>query len=348
MTGESLHSQRSFTTPSSRTYGYIHLPPRADAQPVKYVLLLHGFPSTPHHFNAQIEHLSSLDYGVIAPSLLGYSPTSAPTTPDAYRLKLISDDLISLVDDILHAQPHSVTLHAVGHDWGVTILSRLAVYLSASPKSHKFTLGRLVFLSIAPTPLAAPFDLDLANGMTEKMTGSEGFGYINFFTDEATRDEAVRVLNTRAGARRFGTLMLCKNEAENWRDWFRSVGGCQRYLRGEGSVEKAEWVTNADLNGIEDIADHGEGFRGPLMYYRALRDNINLRDETEWTNWTFDGDVLLVLGSKEGGDEMQVQMAQGYTSDSASRLKVETVDAGHWPMIEKRNEVNRLMESFFR
>ncbi|QLY28401.1 alpha/beta hydrolase [Nocardia huaxiensis] len=76
------------------------------------VIVLHGFPDTPHSFDGLIPHLLDAGYQVLAPWLRGYTSESASRTA-RYDLMAVSAD-ITAWHNALGAPP----THLIGHDWG--------------------------------------------------------------------------------------------------------------------------------------------------------------------------------------------------------------------------------------
>ncbi|WP_067821533.1 alpha/beta fold hydrolase [Nocardia inohanensis] len=76
------------------------------------VLLLHGFPDTPHSFDGLIPALLEAGYQVLAPWLRGYTRASADRRA-RYDLMAVSADIAAW-----HRELGSPPAHLVGHDWG--------------------------------------------------------------------------------------------------------------------------------------------------------------------------------------------------------------------------------------
>lgn len=149
------------------TYNYQHHPP---TQPgADYVLFLHGWPSAASDWHNQINHFRKLGWGVVAPDLLGSGRTSRPSAAGKYVLKDIAQDVLDILD---HEKISAV--HAVGHDWGSILLSRLATFYPER------TL-KLCFIAVGHRPPGSPFDLDAVNEMTRQKAGAALFGYQYFF-----------------------------------------------------------------------------------------------------------------------------------------------------------------------
>jgi soluble epoxide hydrolase / lipid-phosphate phosphatase len=168
---------KRFKTPSSSsTYSYVHIPP-ASSKPT--ILFLHGFPSSSYDWRHQISHFSSLGYGVLVPDLLGYGDTDKPTSPADYNGKKMATEVIDILD---HEKLDKV--HAVGHDFGSRLLSRVVNYFPNRLQS-------CTFIAVPYAPPGQPFDLDALKELTDKALGFEKFGYMRFLS----REDSPEVLN---------------------------------------------------------------------------------------------------------------------------------------------------------
>ena len=201
--------RQTFKTSRGYTYSLVHIPAR-NSRPT--LLLLHGFPSHAHDWVHQAGYFAAqLGYGVLAPDLLGYGQTDQPSSPEAYRLKLMSDDLAELVRSPLWGLPSHHRLVGVGHDFGATLLSRAAAY-------YPDLWDRLVFLAVGPPRLGTPFDVDSINQTTRQHLGFELLGYIKWL---ATDPQAGPTLESHAEAAM--SLVFCADHGV-WNDWFRPLG----------------------------------------------------------------------------------------------------------------------------
>lgn len=104
-----FNAHSSTTLPSGRTYSHVHIAPTGNKP---YILFLHGFPGTSYLWRHQIAHFSALGYGIIVPDLLGYRGSDKPADLDAYRLKKMAADVISLLETLGVGR-----CFAVAHDW---------------------------------------------------------------------------------------------------------------------------------------------------------------------------------------------------------------------------------------
>lgn len=101
------------------------------------VVLLHGFPDTPHSFDAMIPVLLEAGYQVLAPWLRGYTRESADRRA-RYDLLAVSADI-----EAWHHELGSPPTHLVGHDWGAFVVTMLA-------KQHPRRWLSLTLLAIPP------------------------------------------------------------------------------------------------------------------------------------------------------------------------------------------------------
>ncbi|KAI9319347.1 Alpha/Beta hydrolase protein [Dichotomocladium elegans] len=87
------------------------------------LLLVHGWPDLWLGWREQIPYLAKLGYRVIVPTLRGFGDSEGPEDPAQYTDKVISSDLIALLD---HLQIPTVTV--IGHDWGGLVAWRICQY----------------------------------------------------------------------------------------------------------------------------------------------------------------------------------------------------------------------------
>jgi soluble epoxide hydrolase / lipid-phosphate phosphatase len=133
--------------PSGVTYSYVHIPAASTHKPT--ILFVHGFPSSSFDWRHQIAHFAALGYGVLAPDLLGYGSTSRPSSPSAYKGKVMANHLAELLS---HEKIGKV--HGVAHDFGSPLLGRLVAYFPES-------LLSCTFCSVPYMEPGSEFDFDV-------------------------------------------------------------------------------------------------------------------------------------------------------------------------------------------
>lgn len=103
------------------------------------VVLLHGFPTDRHSWDAVGDRLVAAGLRILAPDQRGYSPGARPTQPypAAYAIPELVDDVVALLD-----AAGLERAHLVGHDWGGAIAWTVA---GAHP-------DRIATLTVLSTP----------------------------------------------------------------------------------------------------------------------------------------------------------------------------------------------------
>lgn len=86
------------------------------------VVLLHGFPDTHRVWQQQLAPLVEAGYQVIVPDQRGCGDSDMPTAVGAYRLALLAEDIVAVLDALDVREP----AHLVGHDWGAVVGWKLA------------------------------------------------------------------------------------------------------------------------------------------------------------------------------------------------------------------------------
>lgn len=79
------------------------------------VLLIHGFPDTPHTFRHALPALAKAGYRAVAVTTRGYEPSSQPVDGD-YGIAALSEDVPAWIEAL-----GEKSAHVVGHDWGANV-----------------------------------------------------------------------------------------------------------------------------------------------------------------------------------------------------------------------------------
>jgi pimeloyl-ACP methyl ester carboxylesterase len=112
------------------------------------VLMLHGFPDTPHTWDAVRPSVAAAGFRVVTPFMRGYAPTEIPAR-EAYDTDTLGRDAIGLIEEL--GEQHAFL---VGHDWGAS-----AAYAAAGIAPERLRMLVTVAIphpaSIVPTPRVA-------------------------------------------------------------------------------------------------------------------------------------------------------------------------------------------------
>ncbi|KAF5019461.1 hypothetical protein F66182_8543 [Fusarium sp. NRRL 66182] len=309
----------TFTTHNSNTYSYVSIQPVSRN---KTILLLHGFPSTLNDWVHQIRHLSSAGYGVVAADLLGYGASSKPTEADRYRLKVMSDEVIELLD---HLKLQTVV--GVGHDFGATLLSRLAAY-------HPSRWDSFVFLAVGPPKLGTPFDVDTINQVTKQMLGYEMLGYIPWLADPSSQG----MLEQHAESAM--SLLFCRDR-KAWGEWFHPLGKMKEFVRNDRRVPVGSWYTKDLQEAHLEAFGSTDGYKGACRWYRMWKDNLFAADETGFEDFQATQPVLFIAPAEpEQATLQQQQMLASW----APNLRTVKLDTGHWVHLERPDETSSAIQ----
>lgn len=124
------------------------------------LLFLHGFPEAAFVWDELLGHFGGR-YRCVAPNLRGYEQSSAPSEPEAYRVKHLVADLSALVD---HLGGRVEAL--VAHDWGGAVAWAFALQRPDAVK-------RLIIIN---SPHPATFLRELQGNPEQQATSA----YMNF------------------------------------------------------------------------------------------------------------------------------------------------------------------------
>lgn len=305
--------------------GYSYQYKRADAgKPT--LLFLHGFPGIGDEWHHQAVYCGRKSYGIVVPDLLGFGESRKPTEVREYHWNNMTDGIESVLQ---HCGTREVI--GIGHDLGSWFLSRL---VHIKPK----LISAVAFLDVGCAPHGRKFDVKAINEFTKQANGEAMFEYWNFFCSEGVaalmdrRTESVLSLFHAADPKLMANNLGPPGAARRW-------------------VEKGRVASTIfqDRDAIpyqkkRSAFDDG-GWTGPLNWYKALAANIS---------WDIEEPLqqdlklpTLIIGC--GRDVMtpaslQDQMTRPYAK---SLYRFEVVDAGHWLMLEKPDETNRVLEGFF-
>ena len=160
------------------------------------VVFLHGFPEFWYGWRRQLPAVAEAGYRTIAPDLRGYNRTERPAGVEQYRLDVLVEDVVALVETLCDG---SATI--VGHDWGGLIawevagrrpdvVDRLAILNAPHPELYDRELRSLdqllrswyilyFQLPVVPDRLLGAFDARLVRWLFENASEFE-----NAFTPE--------------------------------------------------------------------------------------------------------------------------------------------------------------------
>lgn len=328
---------KTFTANSSgHIYSYIHQSPIQHAKPT--ILFLHGFPSHALSWHHQLTHFSSLGYGILAPDLLGFGSSSHPHAASEYRSAAFVPELLALLDH----EGLQDSLHGVGHDAGVYILSRL---WNCSPARFQ----SLTFTSVPYSPPGQRLDVAAMNAFAKQKVGFEKFGYIEFLAREGSEE----VL--KAHLERFIGIAFNADVEKRAREFYPPEKLEAWLTREGGDEDEGETILSEDERKAWLDAYRKSGLRGATNGYRVMMQNLNFDEEEKDVEA---GKVRVKIGVPVLGIDSRADSAsipgfveggtKVWVEDGVQSSFVTVGSQGHYPQIVSREEVNTAMEEFFR
>lgn len=218
---------------------------------------------------------------------------------------------------------------------------------------HRDRCIGLSLLSLAyQIPSPDPFDLDGENKLTSKSFGYPQWEYWNFFcapdAPSLMNNDLERMYEVNHG--NYPSPLPEEQGRDIWmREMFCTPGAMREYVARQGkwknaSIELKHYAKNPELKKrFIDRMNKG-GFEGPVQYYHSLAKNAMLDDERELCKADRKITVPLLYIGQTGDwvcrtDQMGKAREQGLVSD----LEEKVVDAGHWVLYEKPEEIAGLI-----
>ncbi|MCJ1397975.1 hypothetical protein MMC11_001171 [Xylographa trunciseda] len=305
------------------SYAYVHVT-AANSKPT--FLLLHGFPSSSYDWRHQISGLAAAGYGVLAPDLLGYGDTDKPVEVEKYAFKAMGQHMAGILKNEKLGK-----VIGVGHDWGSGLLTYMGVY------QPELFLA-LVFLSAGYVDPGTIYAIDAMNAGTEKAFGYPCFGYWPLFGST----EGADLLDQHAGAL---TSLFYPAEPESWKKDLGPLNAARSWIVADTKAPLPSWLPQEQAATHESIMTHG-GYTGPLNWYKCAMQGVNSKDASGLTDERkrIDLPTLLVVGERDAITRLEIHEAG--TKARTSNLRIERLDCGHWPQLEMKEELMKVLRSF--
>ncbi|TRX96164.1 hypothetical protein FHL15_002888 [Xylaria flabelliformis] len=345
---------KSLVTTDGYTYVYDHVAPHNES--MLTFLLLHGYPASRYYWHHQIQPLTEAGFGIIAPDILGFGDSSKPTAIEEYNLRNIADHIAQILD--AENLPNVI---GVGHDWGAGVLSRCAVF-----QAKRFS--KLVFVSVGYVAPGIFFDVDGINEAGLENYGYTPFGYWYFFNSYDTAgiiSQNVSIPMPQAAFQQpynasweseltveisqlesFFHLLYPTNSSR-WGTDFAQITAARAWLAANKTTELPSWLSAEDKATFLRTYSQPNATISSLNYYKALLRGVQAAGEASLT----DEDRKLkvpVLGIAGADDLVTLPgtLVGGTEAWAAAGFEKRIIQAGHWVMLEKPDEVSQILIDF--
>ena len=287
------------------------------------VVMLHGWPELWFSWRHQLEALSNAGFWAIAPDMKGYGQSDAPADPAGYTMKVLSAEIVGLLDAL--GIDKAVF---VGHDWGGALLWQMGL-------RYPDRVERLIGLN---TPYSPPNP-----GSRTTIALRDAFGltdatfYMRYFQKPGVA-EAEFEADVRGN---LAKIFMPYTRAEDlWT--FATVGG-----DGSGCLTRVPlgetFLTEAELDVYAGEFER-TGFRGGFNWYRAADMNGDEVDGPKGPGL----DIPTMMVTAENDMILRPAMA-AHMPALIPGIRMENIaNCAHWTQQERAPEVNALVLDFLK
>ncbi|CAG4913122.1 unnamed protein product [Acidithrix sp. C25] len=292
------------------------------------IIFLHGFPESWYSWRYQLEFLSERGFRVIALDQRGYGGSSAPKDIDAYNILHLVGDVIALMD--LRSLEKAVV---VGHDWGAPVAWSTALF-------RPDRIAGVVGLSVPYRPRGS-----FQPTVRMRELSGEDFYQLYFQLEGRAEADFEGDLSTSIFSMFYG------NSADSFAvngPWKMHSPADRGFFAEAPPLPKEppKWLSEKDL-AIYVEAFRGNGFRGPLNWYRNLDRNWELTEP--WSRARITLPSMYLAGKVDpvvhfpGADAMIAKMDGVLPGLFRAKL---IDDCGHWTQQEAPEIVNQSLLDF--
>ncbi|GAA0921847.1 alpha/beta hydrolase [Pseudonocardia zijingensis] len=315
------------------------------------VLLVHGWPESPHSWRHQMRALADAGYQVAAIDQLGYGRSSKPTAVDETRITTRVATTAAVVEAL-----GAETAVVIGHDWGAAVAwtcawTRPDVFTAVVGLSVPFGGRGLMALPGSPRGEIRPSEIE------RRIAGPDRVWYQQHISEvpglvERDLERDVRGFLTAAYYTVSASFLEPVPELRTFDEiagWLRGTGLCvspgtpwsSYYVQPE---KLPDWLTEEDIDAYTEQYEQ-TGFAGPLSSYRT--NDLDWELLGELAGKTLDVPALYIGGDRDpctiwGRDAIAI------FDEVAPRNHgcVIVPECGHWIQQERPDEVNRAVLDF--
>ncbi|KAK5107234.1 hypothetical protein LTR62_001614 [Meristemomyces frigidus] len=310
-------------------YRYYASPTSNPSKPA--LLLLHGWPDSALLWQYVVPHLTSLNLTLIIPDLLGYGGTSKPLSPALYDYRLLSADLVEILD------AESVeTVIPIGHDFGCWLVFKFQTL-------HRFRCAAAVHIGIAyMPPMPVMPDLETLNAMMEQQLGYPRYSYFHLFTSPDAPAHFSQQMES--------VWHVMHGEGKDWiKHIFCTPNAMLEFLEaGRTDVPLRSYAQNATLKDEwKKQRPSPEDWEASFCWYNAFALGIQAEADASIPveDYRLGIPVLAILCTEDGvnpPETLEGPKQAGLLPD----LKEERLGCGHWCTYEMPGELSRMIEEF--
>ncbi|KAM3454630.1 hypothetical protein MY3296_002871 [Beauveria thailandica] len=290
------------------------------------MLLVHGFPDMGFGWRAQVPYFMSRGYQVIVPDMVGYARTDAPADLSHYTFKSAAADMAELARKFVGPDGQIVL---GGHDWGGLVAWRLVDRYPALVRRAFVVCTPYMKPSTHYTPLE---DLIKA-GILTNFTYQLQFGGPDVEEQVQGRDRIRQMLNGLFGG-----------QGPNGELGMRVSSGIV--------FEKLDKLGPSPLLSADELDFYADEYarqaapelRGPLNWYRTRKLNFEAdRELATEGRGKVPVPSLFIAASRDAALPPALSSSMDEQFEDLTKAEV---DASHWALVEKADEVNSIVNEW--
>lgn len=297
------------------------------------LLLLHGWPDNALLWQYMIQYLLPLDLKIIVPDLLGYGGTSKPTDVKLYDHRLMTQDVLEILDTegVDKVVP-------IGHDFGCWFTGKFQV----NAPDRCLAAVHIGIAYMPPMPVMP--DLETLNALTEQQVGYPRYSYFHLFTAPdapalfAKQPESV--WHVMHGDKKDWTkyVFCTPNAMREWIEAGKTDVRLKPYAQDERLKE--EWKSEK-----RSAADWEPTF----CWYRAFTEGIQAEADSTISQdrYKLQVPVLTIMCTGDGVNPVETLEAPKQAGMFAD-LTEKVMEVGHWCTYEQPKELSELIVEFLK
>ena len=297
------------------------------------VVFTHGWPELSLSWRHQLPFFAAMGFRAVAPDMRGYGRSTVYNTHDAYRLDLVVEDMLELVDDLNREKALWV-----GHDWGSPVAWSMAAH---HPKRCWGVANLCVPYATVEQGLDALIAMVDRSLYPEDEYPAGQWEYMKYYEENFERATAVMDANPRNLIQLIfqkgdpsgfglpaGTAMVRKNGG-----WFGELNEAPEFPRDDDIISEEELGVYAGY-----LARNG--FFGPNSWYMNHDANAGYFRKAV-NNGIIEIPALFLAAQYDYTCESITSRLPEPMREKCKNLDEAVIYSGHWMAQERPFEVNR-------
>ncbi len=305
------------------------------------LIFIHGWPDIAESWHNQLSHFASQSkYRVIAPNMRGYGDSSAPKTKEAYALENLVPELVEFAERL-----NIKKAVWIGHDWGCGVVNALAGH-------HPELFLGLVILCVPYHTIERGLSHIVAMTNRELYPENEyewgQWEYMRYY--ELHSDTSVQTFNEHID--KISKILYMPSDPSTWGKpaptsrVLRDGGWFGNNLAALPDVPVAATFLGDSLHSNLLKSHKKHGFFPPTAYYLNHEANAAYA-KSEKNGGVLEFPVLFIDAKYDSVcSPSTTPKFKEHQAEYVKNLTYETIESGHWVMLEKPKETNAALDKW--